>query len=84
MLKICGSAIFETLAIIFEQCVDTGIFPSEWKKDNIVAIHKKGGKQTLTNYRLVSLLPICGKILERLMFNEMFRPFIGNALISSN
>ena len=76
MLKICGSAIFETLAIIFEQCVDTGIFPSEWKKDNIVAIHKKGGKQTLTNYRLVSLLPICGKILERLMFNEMFRPFL--------
>ena len=84
MLKICGSAIYEPLAIIFEQCVDTGIFPSEWKKDNIVAIHKKGGKQTLKIYRLVSLLPICGKILERLMFNEMLKFFIENALISSN
>ena len=84
MLKICGSAIYKTLAIIFEQCVDTGIFPSEWKKDNIVAIHKKGGKQTLKIYRLVSLLPICGKILERLMFNEMLKFFIENALISSN
>ena len=69
---------------IFKQCVDTGIFPSEWKKGNIVHIHKKGDKQTLKNYRPVSLLPICGKILERLMFNEMFKFFIENELISSN
>ena len=84
MLKICGSAIYKPLAIIFKQCVDTGIFPSEWKKGNIVPIHKKGDKQTLKNYRPVSLLPICGKILERLMFNEMSKFFIENELISSN
>ena len=30
------------------------------------------------------LLPICGKILERLMFNKMFNFFIENKLISSN
>ena len=29
MLKIFGSAIYEPLAIIFKQCVDTGIFPFE-------------------------------------------------------
>ena len=75
MLKICGSAIYKPLAIIFKQCVDTGIFPSEWKKGNIVPIHKKGDKQTLKNYRPVSLLPICGKSLERLMFDEMFKWF---------
>ena len=43
---------------------DTGVFPSEWKKGNIVPIHKKGDKQT------VSLLPICEKILERLILND--------------
>ena len=32
----------------------------------------------------MSLLPIGGKILERLMFNEMFNFFIENKLISSN
>ena len=32
----------------------------------------------------MSLLPICGKILERLMFNEMFEFFIENKLISSS
>ena len=49
MLKMCGSAIYKPLAIIFKQCLDTGIFPSEWKKRNIVAIHKKRDKQTLSS-----------------------------------
>ena len=84
MLKICGSSIYKPLEVIFKQCIETGFFPSEWKKANIVPIHKKGDKQTLENYRLVSLLPICGKILERLMFNEMFNFSIENKLISSN
>ena len=60
------------------------IFPYEWKKGNIVPIHKKGDKQILKNYRPVLLLPICEKILERLMFNEMFKFFIENELISWN
>ena len=51
---------------------------------NIVPIHKKGDKQTLKNYRPVSLLPICGKILERLLINKMLKFFIENKLISSN
>ena len=64
MLKICGSSIYKPLEMIFEQCIETGVFPSEWKKANIVLIHKKLDKQTLENYRPVSLLPICGKVLE--------------------
>ena len=84
MLKICGSAIYKPLAIVFKRCVGTGIFPSEWKKSNIVPIHKKGDKQTLKNYLQVSLLPSCGKILERLMFNELFKFFAESEPISSN
>ena len=60
-------------------------FFSMWlKKTNIVPIHKKGDKQTLKNYRPVSLLPICGKTFERHLFNEMFRFFLDNKLISTN
>ena len=84
MLKVCGPSIYKPLEIIFNQCLETGVFPSEWKKGNIIHIHKKGDKQTLKNYRPLSLLPICGKILERLMFNEMFEFFIENKLISSS
>ena len=64
ILKVWGSSIFKPLEIIFHQCLETGVFPSEWKKRNIVSTHNEGDKQTLKNYRPVSLLPICGKILE--------------------
>ena len=70
--------------MIFKQCIDTGVFPSERKNGNIAPIHKKGDKQTLENYCPVLLLPICGKITEILLFNEMFNFFIENKLFSSN
>ena len=47
-------------------------------------IHKKSDKQTLKNYRPVSLLPICGKIFERLIYNKMFGFFLDKGLISAN
>ena len=65
VLKICGFSICKTLEMIFNQCIETGVFPSEWKKGNIVPIHKKGDKKTLENYCPVSLLSICGKIFDR-------------------
>ena len=38
----------------------------------------------LENYLPLSLLPICGKIFKRLMYNSLFEFFIANELISSN
>ena len=60
-------AIYRPLKIIFKEALSTGLFTSEWKKGNIVPIHKKGDKQVVKNYRPVSLLPICGKVFERLI-----------------
>ena len=45
MLKICGSSIFKPVAMIFKQCIETGVVPSEWKKANIIPIDKKGTKK---------------------------------------
>ena len=67
MLIICGESISKPLEIIFKSCIEKGQFPNEWKKANVVPVHKKGDKQVLRNYRPVSLLPICGKIFERLI-----------------
>ena len=77
----CDS-VSRPLSIIFKTCLRTGIFPLEWKKSNIVPIYKKGDKQTVINYRPVSLFPICGKIFERLLYNEMLHFFLENDLIS--
>ena len=84
MLKICGNSINKPLQLIFRSCTENRKFTSEWKKANVVPVHKKGNKQTLENYRPVSLLPICGKAFERLIYNSLFEFFIASELISSN
>ena len=40
MLNICGNSICRPLNIIFKTCLRTGKFPLEWKKANIVLIHR--------------------------------------------
>ena len=82
MLKICGKTICKPLECICRECLNTGLFPLEWKKTNLVPVYKKGDKQCLKNYRPVSLLPICGKIFEKLIFNEILKFFNENNLIS--
>ena len=82
MLQICDSAIVKPLSIIFNNCITQSIFPDIWKKSNICPIHKKGDKQAINNYRPVSLLPICGKILERLIFNSFYKYIEENKLLS--
>ena len=47
MLKLCGDAICEPLQLIFNQALVSGSLPCDWKKANIVPIHKKGNKQSL-------------------------------------
>ena len=84
MLKLCGEAICRPLDIIFKTFLNTGKFPSEWKKSNVVPIHKKDDKQNVKNYRPVSLLPICGKIFERLIYNVMYDFLTENDLLSPN
>ena len=75
MLKVCGDSICKPLELIFKTCLRNGRFPLEWKKANVVPIHKKGNKQTIKNYRPVSLLPICGKIFQCLLYGTMFEFF---------
>ena len=84
MIKICGELILKPLEHIFKSCLENGKFPNEWKKANVVPVHKRNNKQLIENYRPVSLLPVCGKILERLIYNKMFEFFTENELISQN
>ena len=84
MLKLCGKSICKPLDLIFQSSIKQGKFPTEWKKANVVPVHKKGDKQILKNYRPISLLPICGKIFERLIYNNLFEYFIENDFISQN
>ena len=55
-----------------------------WKLANVTPIFKKGDKQLIKNYRPISLLPICGKIFEKIIFNNLYAYLHTNNLISKN
>ena len=82
--KISGDSFCRPLELILNNCLANGVFPSDWKKGNIVPGHKKNDKQRLSNYRSLFLLPVSGKIFERLIFNKMFGFFIEDDLISQH
>ena len=82
MLKMCGSSVCRPLQIIYKSCLDRGKFPQEWKKANVVPGHKDNDKQLVKNYRPISLLPVCGKIFERILYNSLFNFLNQNDLIS--
>ena len=84
MLKICGESIIKPLELIFESCIKRGKFSIEWKKTSVVPVHTKNDKQLKEDCHPISLLPICDKISERLIYNKMFEFFTDNELISSN
>ena len=84
IIKICSTSICKPLRLSFYCCIDNGIYPCKWKKGNVVPTHKQGDKQILKNYRPLSLLPICSKIFERLLYNKMFGFFLDKDLISGN
>ena len=70
--------------LIFNNISSTGVFPELWRLANVSPIHKKGSKQLLSNYRPISLLPICGKIFEKIVFKHLYNYLISNNLITKN
>ena len=55
ILQVCPSKVAIPLQIIFQKCISSGTFPNFWKYANI---------------QHISLLPICGKILEKIIFDK--------------
>ena len=44
MIRLCADQICEPLKIIFQNIIDTGTFPDQWKKANVTPVHKKKGQ----------------------------------------
>ena len=47
MIKICADYIAHPLTLIFQNSLVVGIFTNDWKKADIVPIHKKNDKQII-------------------------------------
>ena len=83
-IKLCSHELALPLKIIFDKCLIEGVYPDKWKHANVQPVHKKNSRQEISNYRPISLLPIFGKILEKLIFDSMYTFLQSNNLLSKN
>ena len=73
----------ETITSDFKKLTSSESSPKEWRKANKIPVHKNGDKQLITNYRPVSLLPVCGKAFEKIIFNSLYVYLNNNNLLNS-
>jgi len=72
ILREAREEIAEALAKIFVSSLATGKAPEDWRVANIVPLFKKGRRDNLENYRLVSLTSVVGKLLEKILRDRMY------------
>ena len=62
---------------ILNKSIKHGIFPNDWKHGTVIPIPKVANPQTVNDLRPITLLPLPGKIMERLIHNKLY-PYLEN------
>ena len=78
MLKYVSTAVSNPLTIIFNRSLQEKHYPEPWKKNNVVPLFKKGDKADSSNYRPVSLSSPIGKVMERVVFKNLYNHLQSN------
>ena len=71
-LKLAETTLFPSLCGLFNQSITSATLPREWKSVNVTPVHKGGDETNMNNYRPISVLPIVAKILERIVFDQLY------------
>ena len=60
------------------------MLPRYLEKSNVIPAHKKNDKRLVNNYRPISLLPIFGKIFEKIISNRIYNFLLKEELLNPN
>ena len=69
IIKKCFGVLCEPLTYLFQLSLEKGVFPDA----KVTPIYKAGDNSDISNYRPTSVLPCFSKILERLMYNRLYK-----------
>ena len=64
--------------LIIRQVIHTGIFPEQLKIAKVIPIYKKDDDTIFSNYRPISILPAISKIIEKVIYGQMYCYFSQN------
>ena len=84
MLKSTAPSITPVLTKLFNLSMRTGIVPTAWKTSAVVPVPKGTISAEPANYRPISLLSICDKILERHVCKLLTAYLASSSPLSSN
>ena len=73
VIKNYFSKLCDPFKYIFNLSFEKGIFPDRMKIAKVTPVFKGGNSAGLSNYRPISVLPCFSKILERLMYNRLYK-----------
>lgn len=73
ILRECAHELAIPLCKLYKKSLRHGIFPQQWAEANIVPIFKKGDRSDPGNYCSVSLLPLCAKIFEKIITEQLYQ-----------
>ena len=67
--EIKKKGIFEPLCTL----INTGDFPNCFKLTKVIPVYKQGDQQKYNNYRPISLLSNISKLIEKLLYNTLYK-----------
>ena len=73
VFRSCAQSVCCTLTSLFNLSLSQGVVPDDWKISNVTPLYKSGDTALTSNYRPISLLSFCSKILERIIHNKLMK-----------
>ena len=81
VLKELSSELTTSIKFLFQQSLNLGQVPADWKHANVCPIYKKGDKHNPINYRPVSLTCILSKLCEHIISSNIMKHLEFNSIL---
>ena len=81
ILRELAHELSSPLCSLFKQSLVLGIVPDIRKEAHVCPIPKGGDRTTVSNYRPISLLSNINKVLERIVFKNLYNHFLENDIL---
>ena len=73
IIKKCFEVFCELLMDLFQLSLKKGVLPDDLKIAKVTPVYEADNSSDISNYRPISVLPCFSKILERLMYNCLYK-----------